>query len=71
MTLDQDSIVTIFVVGYFAVFCAFMLSEKFRRTFADWLTLKDPLGIQFWATNPVFTIITLAVFILSAIIIAT
>ncbi|MFT6457441.1 hypothetical protein [Pseudophaeobacter arcticus] len=53
----------IWLGGYLAIYLLLMWrSPRFRDSFLDWITLKDPLGLGFWRQNILFAAFSLAYF---------
>lgn len=62
MQLDAENLPVFIITAYFAVFGCFLLNGRFRDDFANWISLKDPLGFRFWFGHPLFLAISLFFF---------
>ena len=59
------------MLAYILFFSAhFVFSKKFRQSYRDWLTLRDPLAVNLWRNNPAFLIGTICFFAAAFVFVA-
>ena len=56
--IQHEQAIVLYFSVYIIVFLIGMISKTFRDTFTDWMTLRDALGLRFWARNLWFLIFT-------------
>lgn len=51
---------------YFLVFLGGMMFKRFRDSFLEWFSLRDPIGMRFWFGNVWFLVFTIIYFATAA-----
>jgi len=64
---QENQFMVILFVAYVAVFLLGMCFRNFRDSYFEWMTFRDPLGMEFHKKNWWFTIFTVLIFALALV----